>query len=92
LVVGASHAELPLIRAGQGLGHWVSTVGSDAEALGAKASDSHFTIDFSDAEAVLRVFDEGRFDGVVAGCNDFAAFTVARISDAGNLSNPSEVK
>ena len=87
LVVGASHAELPLIRAGQGLGHWVSTVGSDAEALGAKASDSHFTIDFSDAEAVLRVFDEGRFDGVVAGCNDFAAFTVARISDTRGLAN-----
>lgn len=87
LVVGASHAELPLIRAGQGLGHWVSTVGSDAEALGAKASDSHFTVDFSDAEAVLRVFDEGRFDGVVAGCNDFAAFTVARVSEARGLAN-----
>jgi biotin carboxylase len=33
------------------------------------------------------VFDEGRFDGVVAGCNDFAAFTVARISDARGLAN-----
>ena len=87
LVVGASHAEIPLIRAGQGLGHWVSTVGSDAEALGAKASDSHFKVDFSDADAVLRVFDEGKFHGVVSGCNDFAAFTAARVSEARGLAN-----
>jgi len=87
LVVGASHAEIPLIRAGQGLGHWVSTVGSDAEALGAKASDSHFKVDFSDADAVLRVFDGGKFHGVVSGCNDFAAFTAARVSEARDLAN-----
>ena len=87
LVVGASHAEIPLIRAGQGLGHWVSTVGSDAEALGAKASDSHFKVDFSDADAVLRVFDEGKFHGVVSGCNDFSAFTAARVSEARGLAN-----
>ena len=87
LVIGASHAEIPLIHAGQGLGHWVSTVGSDAEALGAKASDSHFKVDFSDADAVLRVFDEGKFHGVVSGCNDFAAFTAARVSEARGLAN-----
>ena len=87
LLLGGSHAEVPLIRAGQGLGHWVSTVGSDAEALGAKASDSHFKVDFSDADAVLRVFDEGKFHGVVSGCNDFAAFTAARVSEARGLAN-----
>ncbi len=86
-MVGASHAELPLIRAGQELGHWVGTVGNDAQALGAKASDSHFAVDFSDDEAVLRVFEEEKFEAVVAGCNDFAAFTVARLSQARGLVN-----
>ncbi len=79
LIVGCSHAEIPLILAAKRLGHWVATVGNDPHGLGIRKSDQHFSVDFSDTGAVLEVFDKGGFDGVIPGCNDFAAFTVATL-------------
>ena len=92
LVVGCSHAEIPLILAAKRLGHWVATVGNDPSGLGIGESDHHFPIDFSDASAVTEVFNQGKFDAAVPGCNDFAAFTVAALAQRRSFSGFDDIE
>lgn len=81
LILGGSHSELPLVEAAQRLMCFVGTLGLDRAGVSAKLSDVHYEHDYSNSEIVRRVFVEGRFDVLVAGCNDFAAFSVARVAD-----------
>lgn len=81
LLLGGSHAEVPLIDSVRIYGCFVATVGLDADGLAARCSDEHHIADFSDVAQVQKVFVDGDFDVLIAGCNDFAAFTVAHVAE-----------
>lgn len=81
LLLGSSHAELPLVDAALSLGCYVATVSSGEPGLAALRSHKHYRIDYSDAGLVEKLVREANFTAVIAGCNDFAAFTVAHIAD-----------
>ena len=81
LLLGGSHAEVPLVEAAQVHGCFVATLGLDADGHAARCSDEHHIADFSDVAQVWKVFVEGDFDILIAGCNDFAAFTVAHVAE-----------
>jgi biotin carboxylase len=81
LLLGGSHAEVPLVESARVHGCLVATLGLDADGLAARCSDEHHIADFSDVAQVQKVFIEGDFDILIAGCNDFAAFTVAEIAE-----------
>ena len=81
LLLGGSHAEVPLVEAAQVYGCFVATLGLDAGGLAARCSDEHYLADFSDVAQVQKLFIEGNFDVLIAGCNDFAAFTAAHVAE-----------
>lgn len=80
LLLGGSHAEVPLVEAAQTHGCFVATLGLDAAGLAARCSDEHHIADFSDVIQVQKLFIEGEFEFLISGCNDFAAFTVAHVA------------
>jgi hypothetical protein len=49
--------------------------------LAAMQSNHHYRIDYSEATLVEKLVRDANFTSVVAGCNEFAAFTAARIAD-----------
>jgi carbamoylphosphate synthase large subunit len=86
LVLGASHAESPLIVA---LGSFATEI--DAAGLRSfKGATSQLRVfhevDYSDVDAVHRLVNEYRYDAVVPGCNDFAAITCASLRTRGVIS------
>lgn len=80
LVLGGSHAETPIIAAARELGLFVATLSGDPSGLAAQMSDQHFSLDYTAHHAITKVVVDERFDALVAGCNDFAAFSVARVA------------
>ena len=81
LVVGGSHAEIPLIDAGHALGFEVITTGNHADGLGHRRSDHYVPADFSDPDAILEIASTYGVDAVVAGCNDFALMSTTYVAD-----------
>lgn len=77
LVVGGSHAEIPLIDAAHRRGLLVATTGNRPHDLGHAHADRYVEADFSDREAIRRAAAELGAIGIVSGCNDFAAISTA---------------
>ena len=53
LLLGGSHAEIPLIKAAQELGWFVITTGNNRDGLGHPYADKTAFADFSNKEAML---------------------------------------
>lgn len=85
LILNGSHAEIPLIEAAKALGYRVVTTGADPSGLGHPFADDYVPADFSDADAILTVTRDQGVVGLIAGCNDFAAITAARVANAMGL-------
>lgn len=77
LVVGASHAEIPMIDAAHRLGYHVTTTGNQPLGLGRGHADAYVSTDFSDREAITSLADRLGAAAIVSGCNDFAALSTA---------------
>lgn len=77
LVVGGSHAEIPLIDAAHRLGLHVTTTGNQPHGLGHLRADEYVPADFSDREAIRALAERLGVVGIVSGCNDFAALSTA---------------
>ncbi|MBR1692538.1 MAG: ATP-grasp domain-containing protein [Lachnospiraceae bacterium] len=86
LLLGGSHAEIPLIRAAKRLGYYVITSGNQIDGMGHPYADEYCMCDFSDKEAVLALAKEKRVDAICSGCNDFAALTTAYVCEKLGLS------
>lgn len=82
LVLGCSHAEVPLVQALQQRGAYVGAVGADPDGLALARADAAHIADYSNHQSVRSIVDDHRYDSVVAGCNDFAAFTRAQLGVA----------
>jgi phosphoribosylaminoimidazole carboxylase (NCAIR synthetase) len=77
LIVGGSHAEIPLIDAAHALGLHVTTTGNQPQGLGHARADEYVPADFSDREAIRSLAERLGVVGIVSGCNDFAALSTA---------------
>ena len=81
LLLGGSHAEIPLIQAAQGLGWYVITTGNDHKGLGHPYADKNVFADFSDKEAMFALAKAEGVQAVCSGCNDFALLSTAYVCE-----------
>ena len=81
LLLGGSHAEIPLIIAAQSLGFRVVTTGNKPSDLGHSYSDEYRFGDFSNIEEMINLARDLDIDAVCSGCNDFAAISAAGVAE-----------
>ena len=86
LLLGGSHAEIPLIKAAQELGWFVITTGNNRDGLGHPYADKTVFADFSDKEAMLALAKSEGVNAVCSGCNDFALLSTAYVCEKLGLS------
>lgn len=86
LLLGGSHAEIPLIVAAQSLGFRVVTTGNKPTDAGHSHSDEYRFGDFSNIEKMISLARDLDIDAVCSGCNDFAAISAAGVAE--NLDLP----
>lgn len=77
LMLGGSHAEIPLINAAQKMGYHVITTGNQKDGLGHPYADEYISCDFSDKDAILNLARQLQVDAICSGCNDFAYLSTA---------------
>ena len=80
LIVGGSHAEIPLIKAAQNLGYYVITTGNNLDGLGHKISDKYIPADFSNKNQILDIAKTEKISAIISGCNDFALLTTVWVA------------
>lgn len=81
LLLGGSHAEIPLILAAKELGYYVITTGNDQKGLGHSYADKNIFADFSDKNAMLTLASTEKIDAICSGCNDFALLSTAYVAE-----------
>lgn len=81
LLLGGSHAEIPLIQAAQSLNFFVITTGNARDGLGHPYADKNVFADFSDKNAMLELAKAEKVDAVCSGCNDFALLSTAYVCE-----------
>lgn len=85
LLLDLNVAAGPLLTSLRGAGHDVYVVGRNpSEGLG-RSYEKYIEHDYSDAPSTLRLFEKGKFDYLVPGCNDRSYQTCAEIKDALSL-------
>lgn len=85
LLLGGSHAEIPLIKAAQEMGWYVITTGNAREGLGHPYADKNVFADFSDKEAMLELARAEGVSAVCSGCNDFALLSTVYVCEKQGL-------
>ena len=81
LLLGGSHAEIPLIQAAQALGWYVITTGNNRDGLGHPYADKTVFADFSDKEAMLELAKSEGVQAVCSGCNDFSLLSTVYVCE-----------
>lgn len=81
LLLGGSHAEIPLIQAAQALGWFVITTGNNRDGLGHPYADKTVFADFSDKDAMLELARAEGVAAVCSGCNDFALLSTVYVCE-----------
>lgn len=81
LLLGGSHAEIPLIQAAQALGWFVITTGNNRDGLGHAYADKTVFADFSDKDAMLELARAEGVAAVCSGCNDFALLSTVYVCE-----------
>ncbi|GAX87603.1 conserved hypothetical protein [Lebetimonas natsushimae] len=87
LILGGSHAEIPIIQVAKELGYFVITTGNKETDIGHKFSDKYIKEDYSNKEAMLNLVKNLKIDEICPGSNDFAALSASYISDKLNIGN-----
>ena len=77
LIVGGSHADIPMVLAAKGFGYHVTTSGNRIDDLAHRYSDAFVPCDYSVPEEVLGVAVQIGADAICASCNDFSALSSA---------------
>jgi len=77
VLLGSSHAEIPLVRAIKELGGECVLVSGDPNGLAIPLADEFVECDYSREESVLELCQRLHPNAVVSGCNDFAALTAS---------------
>jgi len=77
LIAGGSHSDIPIILAAKKMGYRVYTSGNRPEEKGHRYSDAYFKADYSDPEAILRLAQNLKIQGICASANDFSAISAS---------------
>ena len=81
LLLGGSHAEIPLIKAAHELGWYVVTTGNNRDGLGHPYADKTVFADFSNKETMLELARSEGVQAACSGCNDFALLSTVYICE-----------
>ena len=81
LILGGSHADIPLIKAAQALGWFVITTGNNRDGLGHPYADKTVFADFSDKDTMLALARAEGVQAVCSGCNDFALLSTVYVCE-----------
>ena len=81
LLLGGSHAEIPLIQAAHELDWYVITTGNNRDGLGHPYADKTVFADFSNKEAMLELARSEGVQAVCSGCNDFALLSTVYVCE-----------
>ncbi len=81
LLLGGSHAEIPLIQAAQALGWYVITTGNNRDGLGHPYADKTVFANYSDKDAMLELARAEGVQAVCSGCNDFALLSTVYVCE-----------
>lgn len=79
-LLGASHAELPLVRAAHRHGIEVVAISGDPAGLAVSEVDEFIECDYSNIDDVRSLCGRLGPTAVIAGCNDFAAITASHVA------------
>lgn len=85
LLLGGSHFQVPSVVTAKKLGHYVITCDYLANNPGHKFADEYYNVSTTDKEAVLRLAEKLKIDGIVCYASDPAASTAAYVSEAMGL-------
>ncbi|MCG3665687.1 ATP-grasp domain-containing protein [Aliarcobacter butzleri] len=81
LILGGSHAEIPLIKSAKKLGFYVITTGNKENDLGHKYADEYIKEDFSDKEKMYELALKLKIDAICPCANDFAAISCSYVAE-----------
>ena len=81
MLLGGSHAEIPLIQAAHELGWYVITTGNNRDGLGHPYANKNVFADFSDKNAMLELASNEGVQAVCSGCNDFALLSTVYVCE-----------
>ena len=81
LLLGGSHAEIPLIKAAQELGWFVITTGNNRDGLGHPYADKTVFADYSNKEAMVELARRENVQAVCSGCNDFSLLSTVYVCE-----------
>ena len=85
LILGASHAELPMIQAARFLATRVDAAGLKSFGRTLDHLDSFYNVDYSKIDEVQSLINANSYDAVLPGCNDFAAITCSELRSRGSI-------
>jgi len=80
LIVGGSHADIPVIQAAKKLGYTVITTGNNPQDRGHPYADSYYAADYSNPKEILALAKQLHIDAVCASANDFSAISCAYVA------------
>ena len=80
LLVGSSFSAVPILLKLKSRGYHVSVCGSIASDPCHQLADASYSIDYSDAEAVIGLVNSQHFDFIVPSCNDFSYLSCAEVA------------
>ena len=81
LILGGSHAEIPLIKSAKELGYYVVTTGNKENDLGHKYADEYIKEDFSNKEKIYDLALKLKIDAICPCANDFAAISCSYVGE-----------
>ena len=81
LLLGGSHAEIPLIKAAKELGWFVITTGNNRDGLGHPYADKTVFADYSNKEAMIELARHENVQAVCSGCNDFSLLSTVYVCE-----------
>lgn len=81
LLLGGTHAEIPLIKAAQALGWFVITTGNNRDGLGHPYADKTVFENYSNKEAMLELARAEGVQAVCSGCNDFSLLSTVYVCE-----------
>jgi len=88
LVLGAGPAQLGLLEAARGRGHWVAAVDRDPGAPGFRHADRRCILSTEDEPAIERLVGALGIEGIIAPGTDWPVAVAARVADHVGLPHP----
>jgi len=87
LILGGSHRDIPLIKAAQELGYFVSTLGDRDYYLGHKYADMFYKVNFNDLAKVKNIIKDEGIDYIIPGSGEESYLNTVQIAQELSIGN-----